>query len=111
MATETRPARSVRAEAELSPDALSWLELYRQKRDEIAEATEVQKLAATKLREAVGAAEVVRYGGEVVISYPRFTTTRLDIARLREERPDIFEAYSVTRESSSFRVDPQDGRP
>jgi predicted phage-related endonuclease len=99
-------AKTPRAEGELDEVAAGWLDLYRDTKAKIADLQETLILAEGKLREAVGGAEVVRYGGAVVISYPRFDVTRLDIARLRQERPDIVEAYSKTSEGSRFTVDP-----
>lgn len=70
-------------------------------KDEIEE--KIKRLKATLVLQ-MGAATEATNGGKKIATWKNQTSTRIDIDRLREERPSIAEEFEVENETRVFRI-------
>jgi len=76
---------------------------YREAVDAVKEKEVVADRLKAKVIEAAGDADRVTVDGDVVLTYTRTSTTRLDSKRLKAQWPQIWEEFSSTKPSASLR--------
>lgn len=98
---ESVPEKTVTATETLE----QMVQRLRDLRDEIAAKTEMAEAAATLLKSRMGDAEVLlSLSGEKLCSWKTTTVRRIDTARLRTERPELFQDFVKETRNRVFRI-------
>ncbi|GAA2618877.1 hypothetical protein SMC26_40415 [Actinomadura fulvescens] len=80
-------------------DLAPWVDSLRVVRAQLADLKAKEEQIVEHLKRSIGDAAEGRIGGRTVITYRRSRPgTRLDVDRLKAERPDIWEQYLVPKQ-------------
>src|SRR5690606_21506121 len=88
--------------AVLPPDAEDLIRAYHEAKAAEKAAAERRQEAENRLKALLGDKAIGRIAGVDVVTWRPVTSQRLDTKRLKAERPDVYEQYSVTTSYRRF---------
>jgi predicted phage-related endonuclease len=89
---------------DLNSQTALWLRAYIETKAEIRRLEETAEQARRHIEAALGDNEEGVLDGEIVVRWTHVNSTRVDLAKLRENHPDIAEAFTVSTSSRRFTI-------